>query len=56
MSERRACRVIKVHRGLYRYKFQTEGQVFLRKRIKEIAAVKVRYGYRRIHVLLRREG
>jgi len=25
-------------------------------RIKEIAAVRVRYGYRRIHVLLRREG
>jgi len=28
----------------------------LRQRIKEIAAVRVRYGYRRIHVLLRREG
>jgi putative transposase len=28
----------------------------LRIRIKEIAAVRVRYGYRRIHVLLRREG
>jgi putative transposase len=25
-------------------------------RIKEIAATRVRYGYRRIHVLLRREG
>jgi putative transposase len=28
----------------------------LKKRIKEIAATRVRYGYRRIHVLLRREG
>jgi hypothetical protein len=28
----------------------------LRKRIKEIAETRVRYGYRRIHVLLRREG
>jgi len=28
----------------------------LRHRIKEIAATRVRYGYRRIHVLLRREG
>ena len=28
----------------------------LRARIKEIAAVRVRYGYPRIHVLLRREG
>jgi len=56
VSERRACRVTKVNRGLYRYKFQTDDQAFLRKRIKEIAAVRVRYGYRRIHVLLRREG
>ncbi len=28
----------------------------MRQRIKEIAATRVRYGYRRIHVLLRREG
>ena len=28
----------------------------LRKRIKEIVETRVRYGYRRIHVLLRREG
>ena len=28
----------------------------LNKRIKEIAETRVRYGYRRIHVLLRREG
>jgi transposase InsO family protein len=31
-------------------------QAFLRKRIKEIASVRIRYGYRRIHVLLKREG
>jgi putative transposase len=28
----------------------------LRRRIEEIAAVRIRYGYRRIHLLLRREG
>lgn len=28
----------------------------LKKRMKEIAETRVRYGYRRIHVLLRREG
>ena len=28
----------------------------LRERIKEIAAARVRYGYRRIHVLLQREA
>jgi putative transposase len=35
---------------------EEDRQAFLRKRIQEIAAVRVRYGYRRIHVLLRREG
>lgn len=28
----------------------------IRKRIEEIAAVRIRYGYRRIHILLLREG
>ena len=28
----------------------------IRRRIEEIASVRIRYGYRRIHVLLRREG
>ena len=32
------------------------GQAQLTERIKEMAASRVRYGYRRIHVLLRREG
>jgi len=32
------------------------GQAHLTERIREIAATWVRYGYRRIHVLLRREG
>ena len=33
-----------------------DGQAALRMRIREIAATRVRYGYKRIHVLLRREG
>ncbi len=28
----------------------------IRKRMEEIAAVRIRYGYRRIHILLQREG
>jgi len=43
-------------RSTYRYRGKTFDQAVLRKRIKEIAAVRVRYGYQRIHVLLRREG
>jgi putative transposase len=41
---------------MQRYKPKRDDQAFLRMRIKEIASVRVRYGYRRIHVLLRREG
>jgi len=33
-----------------------DGQAGLRMRIKDIASARVRYGYRRIHMLLRREG
>ena len=33
-----------------------DDQAPLRQRIKDIAAARVRYGYRRIHVLLQREG
>ena len=46
----------RVYRSLFRYQPQADDQAFLRKRIREIAATRVRYGYKRIHVLLRREG
>lgn len=56
VSERRACRVADVRRTTMRYRSQARDQSPLRQRIKELAAVRVRYGYRRIHILLRREG
>jgi putative transposase len=40
----------------YHYRSRRVGQAQLTERIKEIAATRVRYGYRRIQVLLRREG
>jgi putative transposase len=43
-------------RSTYRYRSMRDGQEALTMRIREIAAVRVRYGYKRIHVLLRREG
>jgi putative transposase len=55
-SERRCCRVLRLNRSIYRRRPRRDEQAFLRMRIKEIAAVRVRYGYRRIHVLLKREG
>lgn len=56
VSQRKACSVLLIHRNSHRYKAIRDEQAALRMRIKEIAAVRVRYGYKRIHVLLRREG
>jgi putative transposase len=56
VSERRACNVLELGRTTNRYRSRRGGQAELRLRIREIAAVRVRYGYKRIHVLLRREG
>jgi putative transposase len=56
VSERRACRVTGTSRATYRYRSVADPQDELRLRVRELAASRVRYGYRRIHVLLRREG
>ena len=53
---RRACRALPVERSTYHYCPRRAEQAGLKKRIKEIAETRVRYGYRRIYVLLRREG
>lgn len=56
MSERRSCAVLRFDRKTHRCRSIRSDQAPLRNRIKEIAAIRVRYGYRRIHILLRREG
>ncbi|GJE01651.1 hypothetical protein GMJLKIPL_3585 [Methylobacterium isbiliense] len=56
VSVRRACRAVPAPRSTYHYRSRRPEQAVLRKRIQEIAHVRVRYGYRRICVLLRREG
>ena len=56
VSERRACRATGFHRSTQRYRARRDPQLELRMRLKELAAARVRYGYRRLHVLLRREG
>jgi len=55
-SERKSCTVLRINRGWHRRQPTRDEQAFLRMRIKEIASVRKRYGYRRIHVLLLREG
>jgi putative transposase len=54
VSIRRACQALPVDRSTYHYRSKRTGQAALMKRI--IAETRVRYGYRRIHVLLGREG
>ncbi len=54
---RRACAVVKFNRATYYVKSKAGPfNGMLKERIKDIAATRVRYGYRRISVLLRREG
>jgi putative transposase len=56
VSIRRACRVLLFDTSSYHYRARRRGQADIEKRIREICETRVRYGYRRIHVLLRREG
>lgn len=56
VSERRACKAFPIHRSTKRYQSRRPDQAPLKMRIKDLAATRVRYGYRRIHVLLQREG
>lgn len=52
----RACGLAGISRSLYRYRSRRPACAELRERIGEIAAVKRRYGYRRVYLRLRREG
>ena len=56
VSERRACRVARLPVSTFRYESMQEPRTALRLRIREIAQTRVRYGYRKIRVLLNREG
>ena len=56
VSERRGCRVTGMSRSTQRYVSRRPSQDALRLRIRDLAHSRVRYGYRRIQVLLKREG
>jgi putative transposase len=53
---RRACRLIKQSRSVQYYRSVKDPRQDLRARMRELAQTRVRYGYRRIHVLLKRDG
>lgn len=56
MSERQACRVIGCCRMTMRYEVVRHDDPELRERLKALAKVRRRFGFRRLHVFLRREG
>ena len=57
VSERRACRLLGLDRRTYRYRPQGQCRTQpLQERLCELARQRPRYGYRRLAILLRREG
>lgn len=61
VSQRRACRLIGIHRATVRYRPQRQIQrvqwsAAIATRLLELAVLRPRFGYRRLGVLLRREG
>jgi putative transposase len=56
LKMRRACRLLKQPRSVQYYSSIKDPRHDLRSRMRELAQARVRYGYRRLHVLLRRDG
>lgn len=55
-SERGACQVTLQHRSTQRKPSTRDPRTEVRQRMHEIVATRIRYGYRRVHVMLKREG
>ena len=55
-TQRRACRLVGLEPKTYRYASKRPDDDALRQRLKELASERRRFGYRRLHLLLRREG
>src|SRR5947207_6977086 len=56
VSERRACSALGADRTSMRYRGHRPDDEAARMRLRELASVRRRFGYRRLHILLRREG
>ena len=56
VSQRRACKAIGIDRSSVRYRSRQPDDATVRARLRELAAARRRFGYRRLHILLRREG
>jgi putative transposase len=56
LSERRACRIVGLARSVQQYRPVPKDDAAVVKRMKELASENRRYGYLRLHAMLRREG
>ena len=55
-SQRRACRLIGMAPRIYRYRSRRPDDAGLRNRLRKLAAERRRFGYRRLHLVLKRQG
>ena len=55
-SQRRACSLVGIDPRVYRYRSRRPDDDVLRRRLRELASERRRFGYRRLHILLNREG
>jgi len=56
LSERRACTIVGADRKMIRYQSCRPPEAELRARLRDLANERRRFGYRRLFILLRREG
>ena len=56
LSERRACRLVRLDRSTFQYRMRDAGDEVLRERLLDLAGERRRLGYRRLGILLAREG
>ncbi len=55
-SARRACELVGLSRSRWHYRIRRSTHDSLRSRLRELAALRPKWGYERLHTLLRREG
>ncbi len=56
LSQRRACDLAGIDPRVYRYCSSRPDDKVIRGRLRELASERRRFGYRRLHILLKREG
>ena len=56
LSQRRACDLAGIDPRVYRYRSKRPDDGAIRKRLCELAAERRRFGYRRLHIMLARDG